>query len=258
VPPRAQGTSSRRSEPAGGGKRVGACGSGHAGRGTTAADARLPAVPEPTCEPEPAAAPELAAADLPLRDPAVRRVAEAAALKGIDLHIVVLDATTHTAEDAARALGVELGQIVKSLVFVAPHPETGHEPILCLVSGANRVDVARLAAVVGEPAIRRATAREARDLTGFAIGGIPPVGHANPVRVVMDPDLGRHREVWAAAGVDRAVFPVAPAALRALTNAIVAPIAVEQDSAPTPTAAEQDAAGIGSASSAPAPAAPDA
>jgi prolyl-tRNA editing enzyme YbaK/EbsC (Cys-tRNA(Pro) deacylase) len=201
-----------------------------------AADARLPAVPEPARDPVTAPAPEPAAADLPLRDPAVRRVVEAAARKGIDLRVVALDATTHTAEDAARALGVELGQIVKSLVFVAPHGETGHEPVLCLVSGTNRVDVARLAAVVGEPTIRRATAREARDLTGFTIGGIPPVGHPNPVRVVMDPDLGRHREVWAAAGVDRAVFPAAPAALRALTNAIVAPITTAEDAVAASTA----------------------
>jgi prolyl-tRNA editing enzyme YbaK/EbsC (Cys-tRNA(Pro) deacylase) len=93
--------------------------------------------------------------------------------------------------------------------------------------------VERLAAVVGEPAIRRATAREARDLTGFTIGGIPPVGHVHPVRVVMDPALGRHREVWAAAGIDRAVFPVTPAALRALTNAVVAPIAAEPDAIAT-------------------------
>ena len=178
-----------------------------------AADARLPAVPDPH---DPG--------DL---DPAVRRVVGAAAQKGVALRLVVLDATTHTAEDAARALGVELGQIVKSLVFVAPRAAAGHEPIICLVSGTNRVDLARLAAVLGEPAIRRATAREARDLTGFSIGGIPPVGHAQAVRVVMDPDLGRHREVWAAAGADRAVFPVSPAALRALTNAIVAPIAAD-------------------------------
>lgn len=186
--------------------------------GAPAADARLPAVPDPH---------DPLAPDPPILDPAVRRVVEAAARKGVELRVVVLDATTHTAEDAARALGVELGQIVKSLVFVAPRDEAGHEPVLCLVSGTNRVDVARLAAVVGEPAIRRATAREARDLTGFTIGGIPPVGHAHAVRVVMDPDLGRHREVWAAAGIDRAVFPVAPAALRALTNAVVAPIAGE-------------------------------
>jgi prolyl-tRNA editing enzyme YbaK/EbsC (Cys-tRNA(Pro) deacylase) len=157
-------------------------------------------------------------------DPAVRRVVDAAARKGVDLHVVLLEATTHTAEDAARALGVQLAQIVKSLVFVVPREEAGHEPVVCLVAGTNRVDVASLAAVVGEPGIRRATAREARDLTGFSIGGIPPVGHPHVVRVVMDPELGRFPEVWAAAGVDRAVFPVTPAALRALTNAIVAPI----------------------------------
>jgi prolyl-tRNA editing enzyme YbaK/EbsC (Cys-tRNA(Pro) deacylase) len=195
--------------------------------GPPAADARLPAVPEPTrparpTEPAQPAGP----GDL---DPAVRRVVEAAARKGVELRVVVLDATTHTAEDAARALRVEQAQIVKSLVFLAPRDEAGHEPIVCLVAGTNRVDVARLAAVVGEPAIRRATAREARDLTGFTIGGIPPVGHARPVRVVMDPDLGRHREIWAAAGTDRAVFPIGPAALRALTNAIVAPIASEPE-----------------------------
>ncbi len=164
-------------------------------------------------------------------DPAVRRVVDAAARKGVQLRIVVLEATTHTAEDAASALGVELGQIVKSLVFVAPRDDAGHEPVLCLVAGTNRVDVARLAAVVGEPAIRRATAREARDLTGFAIGGIPPVGHPHAFRAVMDPELGRFGEVWAAAGVDRAVFSVAPAALRVLANAVVAPIA---DEAPRP------------------------
>jgi prolyl-tRNA editing enzyme YbaK/EbsC (Cys-tRNA(Pro) deacylase) len=163
--------------------------------------------------------------DLQALDPAVRRVVDAAARKGVALRVVILDATTHTAEDAARALGVEVAQIVKSLVFIAPRDDAGHEPVLCLVSGANRVDVARLAAIVGEPGIRRATAREARDLTGFTIGGIPPVGHPGPVRVVMDPDLGRYREVWAAAGIDRAVFPVAPATLRALTNAVVAPLA---------------------------------
>ena len=91
------------------------------------------------------------------------------------------------------ALGVELGQIVKSLVFVAPRESADHEPVICLVAGTNRVDLALLAAVAGEPGIRRATAREARELTGFPIGGIPPLGHLGPVRVVMDPDLWRFR-----------------------------------------------------------------
>jgi prolyl-tRNA editing enzyme YbaK/EbsC (Cys-tRNA(Pro) deacylase) len=85
--------------------------------------------------------------------------------------------------------------------------------------------MARLAAVVGEPSIRRASAREADDLTGFTIGGIPPIGHAKPLRVVMDPDLGRYETVWAAAGLPNAVFPVQPATLRILSNATVAPIA---------------------------------
>jgi prolyl-tRNA editing enzyme YbaK/EbsC (Cys-tRNA(Pro) deacylase) len=153
-------------------------------------------------------------------------VLEAAAKKGVDLDVRTFDASTHTAEDAARQVGAELGQIVKSLVFVAPEGDS-LEPILCLVSGTNRVDLARLAAVTGEPDIRRATAREANDLTGFTIGGIPPIGHSRPLRVVMDPDLGRFPIVWAAAGTPTAVFPVAPATLRMLANAHVAPIAEE-------------------------------
>jgi prolyl-tRNA editing enzyme YbaK/EbsC (Cys-tRNA(Pro) deacylase) len=143
----------------------------------------------------------------------------------VKLSVVLLDSSAHTAADAARALGVDRGQIVKSLVFVAPRGLAQYEPVVCLVAGTNRVDLARLAGVAGEPAIRRATAHEARDLTGFPIGGIPPLGHARTVRVVMDPDLGRYAVVWAAAGIDRAVFPIAPAALRDLTDATVAPVA---------------------------------
>jgi prolyl-tRNA editing enzyme YbaK/EbsC (Cys-tRNA(Pro) deacylase) len=159
--------------------------------------------------------------------PAVRRVLAAAERKGVDLEVVTFDESTHTAEEAAAAVGAELGQIVKSLVFVAPSDE-GPEPILCLVSGPNRVDVARLAAVTGEPDIRRATAREANDLTGFVIGGIPPIGFERPLRAIMDPDLGRYTTVWAAAGLSTAVFEVPPATLRILANATVAPITEER------------------------------
>jgi prolyl-tRNA editing enzyme YbaK/EbsC (Cys-tRNA(Pro) deacylase) len=159
------------------------------------------------------------------QEPAVRRVIEAAARRGVALAAIRLDDSTHTAVDAARALGVELGQIVKSLVFVAPRPDRAPEPVICLAAGTNRVDLALLAAATGEPGLRRATAREARDLTGFAIGGIPPLGHASPARVVMDPDLERYETVWAAAGQDRAVFPISPAELRGITDAVVAPVA---------------------------------
>ncbi len=153
---------------------------------------------------------------------------EAAARKGVTLDVRTFDETTHTAEDAARQVGAELGQIVKSLVFVAPGDD-GLEPVLCLVSGPNRVDVARLAAVVARPDIRRATAREANDLTGFIIGGIPPFGSTRAMRVVMDPDLGRYQIVWAAAGTATAVFPVPPGTLRMLANAEVAPITEQPD-----------------------------
>jgi prolyl-tRNA editing enzyme YbaK/EbsC (Cys-tRNA(Pro) deacylase) len=122
---------------------------------------------------------------------------------------------------------------VKSLVFVAPGAGGELDPILCLVSGQNRVDVARLAAVTGEPDIRRATAREAHDLIGFVIGGIPPIGFERAVRVIMDPDLGRYPTVWAAAGLPTAVFEVPPATLSILANATVAPITEERRAADT-------------------------
>lgn len=159
---------------------------------------------------------------------AVQRVVDAAARKGQALDIHSFSESTHTAEQAAATVGAELGQIVKSLVFVAPEPDGSLEAIICLVSGPNRVDVARLAAVVAEPDIRRATATEAKELTGFSIGGIPPIGHARPMKVIMDPDLGRFPVVWAAAGTPTAVFPVPPATLRMLSNAHVAPICEER------------------------------
>jgi prolyl-tRNA editing enzyme YbaK/EbsC (Cys-tRNA(Pro) deacylase) len=158
----------------------------------------------------------------------IQRVVDAAARKGVALEVHVFAESTHTADEAARAVGAELGQIVKSLVFVAPAEDGTLDPVLCLVSGPNRVDVARLAAVSGEPDVRRATANEAKELTGFTIGGIPPIGHARPVRVIMDPDLGRFQVVWAAAGTPTAVFPVPPATLRMLSNANVAPICEER------------------------------
>jgi Cys-tRNA(Pro) deacylase len=178
----------------------------------------------------------------PIDHAAVQRVRTAAARKGVTLEIVAFEESTHTAEEAAEAVGAELGQIVKSLVFVAPHDEGGLEPVVCLVPGPNRVDVARLAAVTGEPDIRRATAREAHDLTGFVIGGIPPIGFETPVRVIMDPDLGRYPTVWAAAGLPTAVFEVPPATLRTLANATVAPITEERRKADV-EAADQTAAG---------------
>ena len=160
-----------------------------------------------------------------LSHPAIQRVVEAASRKGVTLDITIFSDSTRTAEEAAATVGAELGQIVKSLVFVAPRLDGRLVPIVCLVSGRNLVDLSLLAAVTGESAIRRATANEVRDLTGFSIGGIPPFGHGRNVQTVMDQDLGVYEWVWAAAGTDTAVFRVSPGTLRMLANAFVAPIA---------------------------------
>ena len=176
----------------------------------------------------------------PIDHVGIQRVRDAAARKGVSLEIRVFDESTHTAAEAAQTGDAELGQIVKSLVFVAPGADGSLEPIICLVSGPNRVDLARLAAVTGDQDIRRATAREAQELTGFVIGGIPPFGHTRPVRTIMDPDLGRFQVVWAAAGTPTAVFPVPPATLRMIANATVAPITEERR--PADLEAERDAA----------------
>jgi Cys-tRNA(Pro) deacylase len=162
-----------------------------------------------------------------LEHPAIQRVLDAAARKGVTLEVTAFPETTHTAADAARVVGAEIAQIVKSLVFVVSGDDGELEPVVCLVSGANRVDLERLAAVLGRRDVRRATAREADALTGFTIGGIPPFGHERRTRVIMDPDLSPYETVWAAAGLPTAVFPVSPATLRVLADAHVAPIAEE-------------------------------
>jgi prolyl-tRNA editing enzyme YbaK/EbsC (Cys-tRNA(Pro) deacylase) len=128
---------------------------------------------------------------------------------GLPADVRELDASTRTAPEAAAAVGCELGAIVKSLVF---RGRSSGDPVLVLVSGDNRADEARVEAEIGEP-VGRAGADWVREVTGYAIGGIPPVGHPSPVRTVVDEDLLRFDEVWAAAGTPRAVFPVAPRAL---------------------------------------------
>jgi prolyl-tRNA editing enzyme YbaK/EbsC (Cys-tRNA(Pro) deacylase) len=155
---------------------------------------------------------------------AVQRVTSFLRDAGAEVRVEEFPEGTPTAKDAAQAVGCELGQIVKSLVFVIP-TNGSIEPVLCLVAGHNRVDLARLAAVLQAPDIRRATAKEARELTGYSIGGIPPIGFDRPIRVVMDPDLGRYPEVWAAAGLETTVFAVPPGTLRILADATVVPIA---------------------------------
>ena len=146
-------------------------------------------------------------------DPIVR----AAARAGVSLSIRTFPEGTRTAADAARAVDCEIGQIVKSLVFLADG-----EAFLALTSGSNRADPARMAALLGVNAVRRATAEEARKATGFAIGGTPPFGHPRRLRVLVDRDLLAWEVLWAAAGTPDAVFPLSPSELLAASGGAVA------------------------------------
>jgi prolyl-tRNA editing enzyme YbaK/EbsC (Cys-tRNA(Pro) deacylase) len=167
--------------------------------------------------------------------PAARRVIDAAAKRGVRIKVVTFEASTHTAQEAADAIGVELGQIVKSLVFMAPvDPASGDddvEPVMALVRGSDRVDISRLATVSARPRMRRATASEAAAATGYSIGGIPPFGHSQRLPVVMDTALDGYEEVWAAAGTANDVFPIAPGTLAVLADALVAPCAADPEPA---------------------------
>jgi prolyl-tRNA editing enzyme YbaK/EbsC (Cys-tRNA(Pro) deacylase) len=122
---------------------------------------------------------------------------------GLDIEVRELSESTRTAREAADAVGVEVGQIVKSLVFV-----DGEGPLLCLCAGDRRVNTTKLG-----PDVRQASGREVRDAAGFAIGGVPPLGHDEPIRTVVDASLRRFDTVWCAGGTPNAVFPVATDAL---------------------------------------------
>jgi len=150
----------------------------------------------------------------------VDRVTRAAAERGLAISVQRYPAGTRTAQDAARAVGCDVAQIVKSLVFVADG-----RVVIALVSGADRADTQRLAAALGAGRVRRADADQAREATGYAIGGIPPLGHRSAVPVLMDEHLLEQDTVWAAAGLPDAVFAVDPRALVAAANAQVAAIA---------------------------------
>lgn len=152
--------------------------------------------------------------------PNVARVRAYAADRGLDLAIRRFPEGTRTAQDAARAIGTTAERIVKSLVFTA-----AADVVVVLCSGASRVDEAKLAAALSLPAVRRATADEAKRATGYAIGGVPPFAHATPVRVLCDRGLLAYDEVWAACGLPDTVFPIAPAELVRLSGASVVDIA---------------------------------
>ena len=137
--------------------------------------------------------------------PNAQRVVAAAAAAGLTVEVRHFPEGTRTAADAAAAIGVDVGQIVKSLVFAVDGAL-----VLAYVSGANQLDERKLAAAAGGRKCSRADADAVRVATGYAIGGVPPFGHKTHLRVFIDPDLLQWPEVWAAAGTWNDVFPIVP------------------------------------------------
>ena len=153
--------------------------------------------------------------------PAVDRFIAAAGELGLQPDVKTFPKDTRTAQQAADALGCELGQIVKSLIFSAGDDEL----VLVLTSGVNRVDEAKVAPLFGVPKLGKADAAGAREATGFAIGGIPPCGHPRRLRAVVDQDLLDWPTIWAAAGAPDAVFELTPQTLLDITGAAPADVA---------------------------------
>ena len=145
---------------------------------------------------------------------AAQRVQDALTALGVACRVVELPASTRSAAEAAAAIGCHVAQIAKSLVFRGLSTD---RPILTIVSGANRVDEERLGGLL-EELIAKADADFVRRRTGYAIGGVPPVGHAEPLVCLIDEDLLQYDEIWAAAGTPRAVFRLTPAELQRITG----------------------------------------
>ncbi len=151
----------------------------------------------------------------------VDRVRQALAAQGLQVQITEFDQSTATSQQAADTLGVPLATIVKSLVF-----SVNDQPILVLASGANRVDTAKVGRIAGAK-VRRADANRVKEATGFAIGGVPPIGHSRPITTYIDQDLLGYDRLWAAAGSPYAVFPVTPEELVRITGGQVIDLAQE-------------------------------
>jgi len=160
-------------------------------------------------------------AEAPSLPASARRVQDELARRGHDLAVVEFAASTRSSADAAAAIGCSVAQIAKSLVFRA---KPSGRPVLVVASGANRVDEKKVEAALGEK-LGKADANYVREKTGFAIGGVPPVGHLVPPATFIDRDLMGFAEIWAAAGTPNAVFRLTPAVLVELTGGQVVDLA---------------------------------
>ena len=150
--------------------------------------------------------------------PNAERVQAELRARGATGNVMELAASTRTSQEAAEAIGTTVAQIAKSLVFLA-----GEDPVLVIASGINRVSLPKLASHVGAP-VTRPDADAVKRFTGFPIGGVAPVGHATPLRIVVDQDLLQYPEIWAAAGTPHAVFRTTPEELVRITGGEVAEV----------------------------------
>ncbi|HBX68736.1 MAG TPA: hypothetical protein DEH25_04975 [Chloroflexi bacterium] len=157
--------------------------------------------------------------------PSAQRVQQALTQLGLTLEVVELPDSTRSAAEAAAAIGCTVGQIAKSLIFKTKGSE---KPVLVIASGSNRVDEKKIAALLGEK-ISKAEADFVRQQTGFAIGGVPPVGHIEPLRTFIDEDLLAYAEIWAAAGTPHAVFRLTGADLVRATGGQVTDVKKQND-----------------------------
>jgi prolyl-tRNA editing enzyme YbaK/EbsC (Cys-tRNA(Pro) deacylase) len=146
--------------------------------------------------------------------PSAQKVQDALLEAGFSNMVMELPATTRSAAEAATAIGCEVDQIAKSLIFRMQQSE---RPLLVIASGSNRVNEKQISRLINEP-IGKADADFVRQWTGFAIGGVPPLGHANPIKTLIDQDLQQHDQIWAAAGTPFAVFRLTPTELIEMTQ----------------------------------------
>jgi prolyl-tRNA editing enzyme YbaK/EbsC (Cys-tRNA(Pro) deacylase) len=149
-----------------------------------------------------------------------RRVQEVLASSGMDTEVIELPASTRTAAEAASAIGCSIAQIAKTILF---RTVKRRNPIIVVASGVNRINEATIETQIGEP-IEKADAAYVRERTGFAIGGVPPVGHLEPIYTIVDEDLLELGNIWAAAGTPNAVFHLTGKALLEMTNGVLMPI----------------------------------
>ena len=151
----------------------------------------------------------------PAQHPTAVRLSQRLRESGVDAQVVEFERPTRTSADAAAAIGCTVAEIAKSVVF---RGKASGAAMVVVASGANRVSEEKVAAIVGE-SLARADAEFVREATGYVIGGVAPIGHAKPVKLLLDDDLQRFQTVWAAGGTPHSVFPLTPAELRTATGA---------------------------------------